>query len=311
MWAISTVATKPLIPLYQPMKSAHTPLVPRIAGEWQLLYKPEKTGCYVNDHTLIRGLDGNWHLFGITRKSLEGSTNDERYFTYGRSNRLLSPHGLEEVQIVCDDGVRAWAPSVVTDGKRYYMHYGPSPMRMATSDELTHWIGHTPVLHDAPLESCHRDSMVLKLADGPWLMYATGLKDRRGVISVFESQDLVNWTFLRYALRTSGNAPLNPPWGATESPFVVEMDGWFYLFVTYTDCSRENYHNTLVFRSQDPIDFGEYTGDNHDEVVITTLHAHAPEIAFDDGRWFITTCGWRNFGVPIEGAVAIAELQWG
>jgi hypothetical protein len=24
----------------------------------------------------------------------------------------------------------------------------------------------------------------------------------------------------------------------------------------------------------------------------------------------ITTCGWRNFDVPIEGAVAITKLEW-
>lgn len=285
-------------------------LIPKISGDWHLLYKPEKTGCYVNDHSLIRGLDGHWHLFGITKKTPEINPNEERYFTYGSGSTLLSPRGLDEVQIVCNDGVRAWAPSVVTDGRRYYMHYGPSPLRMATSDDLKHWIGHTPVLHRAPLESCHRDSMVLRMDDGTWLMYVTGVKDRYGVISVFQSTDLINWTFLHYALLTSGKAPLNPSWGATESPYVVFLQGWFYLFVTYTDCSRDTYHNTLVFRSTDPTNFGNYTGDNHDRLVVTTLHAHAPEIIGHEGKWFITTCGWPNFGLPIEGAVAIAELEW-
>lgn len=285
-------------------------IAPRIAGDWQLLYKPEKTGCYVNDHSLIRGLDGNWHLFGITKPTPEIAADQERYFTYGRGSRLISPGGFEEICIVCDNGVRAWAPSVVTDGKRYYMHYGPSPMRMATADELTHWMEHTPVFDETPLDSCHRDSMLLRLNDGSWLMYATGIKDRYGVISVFRSDDLVNWVFIRYALRTSGGAPYNPPWGATESPFVVHLNGWFFLFITYTDCAPENYHNTLVFRSKDPTDFGEYTGNNHDEVVIASLHAHAPEIVCDEGKWYITTCGWRNRGIPIEGAVAIAALEW-
>ena len=36
--------------------------IPSITGDWQLLYKPEKTGCYVNDHSLIRAQDGSWHL---------------------------------------------------------------------------------------------------------------------------------------------------------------------------------------------------------------------------------------------------------
>jgi beta-fructofuranosidase len=137
------------------------------------------------------------------------------------------------------------------------------------------------------------------------------IKDGYGVISVFESKDLVNWYFIRYALRTSGSAPLNPPWGATESPFVVYLHGLYYLFITYTDCRPENYHDTLVFRSSDSREFGEYTGDNENEVVVGRLRAHAPEVVKDaDGNWYITTCGWRNSGVPIEGAVAIASLEW-
>ncbi|TVP76391.1 MAG: hypothetical protein EA353_12145 [Puniceicoccaceae bacterium] len=290
--------------------SAPRTLVPIISGDWQLLYKPEKTGCYVNDHSLIRGLDGRWHLFGITKATPETAADEERYFTYGRGSELITPGGFEEIGIVCNNGVRAWAPSVVTDGRRYFMHYGPSPMRMATSDELRHWMEHTPIFHDAPLDSCHRDSMVLRV-DDHWLMYATGIHERYGVISVFKSSDLVNWTFLKFALRTSGNAPLNPAWGATESPFVVARDGGYYLFMTYTDCRVENYHNTLVFYSKDPTEFGEYTGDNENSVIVARIHAHAPEIVQDtDGRWYITTCGWRNRQVPIEGAVAIAPLDW-
>lgn len=286
--------------------------VPRIASDWQLLYKPEKTGCYVNDHSLIKAHhDGKWHIFGITRDQPEAMPDHERYFTHGAGEKLILPQGLQEINIVCDNGVRAWAPSVVSDGKRYFMHYGPSPMRMATSDEMTHWMENPTYLRNAPFDACHRDSMVLRVAPDRWLMYATGIKDRFGVISVFESSDLVTWDFIRYALVTKGNAPLNPPWGATESPYVVHYDNAWYLFMTYTNCAMENYHNTLVFRSDDPTNFGVYTGDNEDEVVVAKLHAHAPEVVQDDdGKWYITTCGWRGKNTPIEGGVAIAELVW-
>lgn len=286
--------------------------IPAIASEWRPLFKPERFGRYVNDHSLVRHADGRWHLFGITSHAEEGAdyAECERYFVHG-AGALWGDEPMREVGKCCDNGVRAWAPGVIKHGERYFMHYGPSPMRMATSFELGHWMEHTPTISSAPLDSCHRDSMVLKVDDNRWLMYITGIDDKMyGVVSVLESNDLVNWTFLRFALRTSGNAPYNPPWGATESPFVVHMDGVYYLFITYTDCKHHNYHNTLVFRSKDPTDFGNYTGDNEKELIIARIHAHAPEVIEEDGQWYITTCGWRGYNTPVEGGVAVAKLEW-
>ncbi len=285
------------------------PLIPRIVGDWQLLYKPERTGCYVNDHCIVRATDGMWHLFGITRDGPEIMPDYERYFTHGSGKSLISENGFDELGIVCNNGWRAWAPAVVRHNDRYHMFYGPAPMRYATADELTHWMENPVHLIDAPLDSCHRDQMVIQHEDR-WLMYATGIADRCGVISVFESNDLQHWRFIRYALRTTREAPRNPPWGATESPFVVAIDSAFYLFITYTDCAPNGYHDTLVFRSEDPTDFGTYTGNNATETV-TQLHAHAPEvIQDDDGQWYITSCGWRGCGTVIEGGVGIAPILW-
>ena len=39
---------------------------PRISSEWRILFKPEKNGNYVNDHCIVKGSDGKWHLYGIT-----------------------------------------------------------------------------------------------------------------------------------------------------------------------------------------------------------------------------------------------------
>ena len=40
--------------------------IPYISNEWRILFKPEKYGNYVNDHTIVKGSDGDWHLYGIT-----------------------------------------------------------------------------------------------------------------------------------------------------------------------------------------------------------------------------------------------------
>ena len=84
----------------------------------------------------------------------------------------------------------------------------------------------------------------------------------------------------------------------------------YYLFITYTNCSAETYSNTLVFCSDNPRFFGEYNGDGEGTKPITTLFAHAPEILQENGKYYITTCGWRTKPIPHEGAVSIAELKW-
>ena len=56
---------------------------PTIAGPWRLLFKPQRTGCYINDHTVLRAHDGVWHLFGITRPTWEINPDHERYFAHG------------------------------------------------------------------------------------------------------------------------------------------------------------------------------------------------------------------------------------
>lgn len=79
---------------------------------------------------------------------------------------------------------------------------------------------------------------------------------------------------------------------------------------SYTDCSTDNYHNTVVFVSKDPENFGTYWGGSDGDTFCTKLHAHAPEVLLSGDGMFITTCGWRGWGTPIEGAVAIAKLTW-
>lgn len=95
-----------------------------------------------------------------------------------------------------------------------------------------------------------------------------------------------------------------------ESPFVVKKDDYYYLFVTYTDCSDATYNDTLVFASTNPMSFGCYMGSEDPAASITHLYAHAPEILTENGKDYITTCGWRTKPNPNPGCVSIAELKW-
>lgn len=279
---------------------------PVIAGEWQVLFRPEKNGNYVNDHTVVRGADGLWHLYGIT--SFGGHSYEERYFAHGRGARLDAP--FEECGRVVDRGTLAWAPCVIGKGDNYYMFYGPSPTSLAVSFDMFEWYGYPVTLLDEPPMAAHRDHFVLKLDEDLYLMYVAGTRDGKGAISLFSSQDLLTWRFEGFALTSGGRAPLRNGCGAMESPFVLKKDGLFYLFLTYTDCSDETYNDTLVFCSADPRYFGEYDGEAGALQPIAKLKAHAAEILIEDGRYFITTCGWLDKPVPHRGCVSVAPLAW-
>lgn len=290
---------------------ARRKLIPKIDGDWKPLFIPERTGRYVNDHSVIQAADGSWHLFAITSLNDGIDPEFERYFVHGWGTGL--DEGFTNEQKAIDHGTRAWAPGVIEHKGKYYMYYGPSPAKLAVSGDLHHWINHDIKLIGAPLESCHRDHMVMKLNDDTWLMYVVGLRNGTGCVSVFVSNDLISWRFVQYALITGSRAPLKPAWGAVESPYVVELEGYYYLFVTYTDCRKDNYHDTLVFRSPNPYNFGIFGGEgDEEETPVARLYGHASEIIRNpsDGAWYITTCGWRGMGVPHEGGVSIAKLIW-
>ncbi len=281
---------------------------PYISSDWRVLFRPTKNGNYVNDHTIITGADGKWHLYGIT--SFTGHPYDERYFVHGVGEDLTQE--FREVGRSIDRGTLAWSPCVINKGENYYMFYGPSPTSLAVSFDMNEWYGTKVLLNNEPLMGAHRDHFVLKISENEYLMYVVGVCEKKGAISCFTSSDLLNWDFIGFALSSGESAPLKPAWGAFESPFVIKKDGGYYLFVTYTDCEDYNYNDTLVFYSKDPKNFGKYYGENGEGVMpIAKICAHAPEIIESEGKYYITTCGWREKPLPIKGAVAIAMLEWG
>jgi beta-fructofuranosidase len=284
---------------------------PEIVGEWKLLFKPQKTGSYINDHTLIKGPDGQWHVIGITRLG-NSDPHKEFYFAHGVGKNLAAGN-FEEKEKLCDYGKLAYAPHAIKYDDTYYMFWSPLVCHLDVSKDLFKWERRPDVIPKPPHEH-FRDTMVFEVQKGAWLMYATAKEKngKYGLVSLYSSYDLFNWSFLGYALRTDGKAPLNPKWGATESPFVIYYEGWYYLSITYTDSSPENYANTLVFRSGNPYNFGTYTGDNEGDIVVSKLKTHAPEYVYDDEakQWYITYCGWLGKKIPFEGGVAIAPLKW-
>ena len=102
--------------------------------------------------------------------------------------------------------------------------------------------------------------------------------------------------------------------GSDVEELVFKRDGEYWLSITYTTSAGgpAEYHDTILFRSTNPFDFGTYSGD--ESHIAARLYAHAPEYIVDpdNGQWYVTSCGWRGdaFGTVIPGSVAIRELDW-
>ena len=289
---------------------------PQLGGAgWRPLFTPVRTGVGVNDHCVVRGLDGYWHVFRITSPAPAIDPQQDRWFCHG-AGRSLAAGEFKERGRVCDFGRRAWAPTVAFDGEQWVMLYGPDLLQAAISDDprFDHWQEVPCSVVGAPVGAVMRDGMILRLDDDTWLLYSTGKRGHEGAVSVCVSENLLDWRFVRFALRTTPEAPKQPPWGATESPFVFRHGNEFWLSITYTASTEgpSGYHETLLFRSDNPFDFGTFSGDERE--VAARIEAHAPEYLLDPetDQWYVTSAGWPGapFGTVIPGSVAIRELDW-
>lgn len=290
--------------------------VPHIASPFVHLYDPGTSRgqagqhWYTNDHAVFRGTDGLWHATGICGVRPAEPFTGEQVFFHARGESL-AVGGWQE----CPPSLTArpelgeqflWAPHVVHDGQRYVMayaagglpvtpehpmgscdHYG---LYFAHSEDGVTWNRHplNPLFRDP---GHARDPMLLRVGDG-WLLYSTsvvGETDRRGAVRLRRSPDLEHWSGARVVNVQEGPHDFGRD---AESPFVVEREGVFYLFVCR---AMSSYRDTRVYASRDPTRF---------EQEVARLDVHAAEVVQDGDDWYITDTGWDRHGLYA------ARLEW-
>jgi hypothetical protein len=299
--------------------------VPRIAGPWRPLFRPARAGYYVNDHVIFRDAAGRFRLLGITDRS-RGDHRSERRFAQGVCETFPPPDAMREEAPVADFGELAWAPWVVRDGATWHLFWSPHRLEHMTSPDGAGWSGRRTAIR-APMHPFFRDAMVLAVAPGQWLLYATGRGRWFSRVDLYQSFDLEGWQYVGAALRTGPGSERNSAFASTETPHVVEHEGRYYLSVTYNNDSRfwaplwllarrwrrpETYSDTRVFASEHPYGFGCYRGRCGAPSQIVRLEAHAPRLLRhpDTGAWWITTAGWPWAATLTRGEVAVAPLAW-
>ena len=308
-----------------PSASPSPVYIPRIAGAWQALFRPERSGSYINDHTIFRDAEGNWRLIGITSKT-DGDYSREKYFAVGMSADFPPEGGMTELEPVSDFSELAWAPHVIHDGEKYRMFWSPHKLHQMESKDGIVWENHE-VTMPVPFHKFFRDGMVLQVAENQWLLYTTARGAYYSQVDIYQSFDLEQWQYIRTALGSGFGSERNSPFSSMEAPFVVDHQGHYYLSLTYNNDSfflhgilltfkvwlnPASYNETLVFHSDNPYDFGVYRGRGNSPTLLTELETHAPEFVHhpETDSWYVTTAGWPWVATLTSGEAAVAPLEW-
>ena len=156
------------------LKSPETKLlIPRQANEYVWIYKPAgdhffgpdtkhlKEGQWYdewvpNDHTLVKDENGKWHIMGITHPLVESNPiregiHEGEFASFhaissaASFKETLKEHHYSDLPRILPPKERPaeplanHAPYIVKKDGLYYMIYGPSPLRLAVSSDLSKW----------------------------------------------------------------------------------------------------------------------------------------------------------------------------
>ena len=288
--------------------------IPRINSDYITIYHPVgnrydgpdgkelKSGmwydCWVpNDHTVILGPDENWHIFGITHP-LTSAVNihegEVQLFHAVASRQVFDENHYDSVfqdkPLILPPKDRSkeiseiHSPFIVKKDALYYMVYGPSPMRLATSVDLYSWELKGEIFYES--DGC-RDPHVLYHNNRYFMTYCS-----LNEVRVRESEDLLNWKKPQTILTL-------PDGIAPESPLIIFHNNMFYLFVCcwdgnwdYQTVTQAYQHKTLVYVADKINNFIV-------EQPVNILDAHAPEIFIDSNKYFISSAEWPTRGISV------------
>ncbi len=286
--------------------------IPRLAGPWVNVYQPQpavypgpdaptfRAGqCYErwvpNDFTMIAGPDGRWHALGITHPDGGANVHEAEWLAFhaaapvGPFAAHLREGAWEQLPHVLPPGERPgerpelWAPFCYAHNGVYYLYYGPTEMRLATSTDLYRWEPQGMVFGG---EEGARDPCVVWRHGRHVMVYIAG-----HTLYVRESHDLRHWGERR-AIFTLGRP------GSPESPYLVLRPEGNYLFYCIWDGTNTDYDDRTSVLFSETLDFTQAP-------VVAELRAHAPEVVCDErGDWYLA-----SVERPYRG-VSVAPLAW-
>ena len=300
---------------------------PAIDTEWWQVAGNPDLGSYNTDRqqpvdfAVWQAGDGTWQLWSCIRNTSCGEKTRLLYRWEGSSLTTANwqPKGIamEADTTLGETSGGLQAPYVFRMKDTWYMFYGGwDRICLATSTDgktfsrVINDRGQTDLFRGPFMNT--RDAMVLR-DHNLFYCYYSGHTDHLGMTeengqkiiqpyksAVFcrTSADLKHWSE-PVMVSAGGEAGNQSDWygGASECPFVVKKDGWYYLF--RNQVYGENSLNTQ-YASANPFDFGV----GNDDFTIGTLPVAAPEIVSADGEYYIF---YLNPGLN---GIRASKLNW-
>ncbi len=268
----------------------------------------------VVDHAIWPSRDGKWHVWACVRGTRIG-----RVF-YGWEGDAIDQKNWKPVGVTMrvdrsrGESINDWygeewiqAPHVIVHDDTYWMFYGghntelgEHQICLATSKDGRTFQRYKNAQGYSRLfvgPGGTRDPMVLRVGN-QWVCYYcannTG-KRRPNKVFARTSTDLINWSDYREV--SWGGFASGTHAVSSECPFVVYVDGYYYLFRTseYYPLAR-----THVYRSKDPFNFG--LGD--DSKWVQTLRISASEVVQLGDQYYISSVE------DLKGGIQLFHLKW-
>ncbi len=281
------------IPIYQPQPDVYRG-VPTNSFTPGVTYNQ----WICNDFSILRD-DNTWHMIGITHPRPQGFTDDFHYdsdvheaefqlfhCTAGAENgdvflREGSFQDGEKILYPADrpgESQEIWAPHLLKRNGKFEIVYSPGAMRSVATEDFVHF--EKPRVLFSGKSGASRDPFLWE-EDGLYqFIWLDGDK-----LQLRTSRDFVDWN--------EEKTLYTPPFAraACESPFLMKREGYYYLFWCIHDGKNGCYDNRTYVFAAETLEGLEGTAP------IAMLDAHAPEIVYDGGRYFILSVFYPENGI--------------
>ena len=289
--------------------------LPVVDGTWWQIAGNPDLGSYTSeqqqpvDFGIWQAADGTWQLWSCIRKTNCGGNTRLFYRWEGKSltDRNWTPMGIAMMADTSlgETSGGLQAPFVIKKDKIYYMVYGDwGNICLAQSTDGKYFKrvlneNGNPALFSGPYNNT-RDPMVIRINNLYYLYYMGHKQDKKPSSAIFcrTSPDLYCWSEPMMVSAGGVAATMSDWWGGdAECPFVLVMDGRYYLF------RNQRYGETNLntqYCSTNPMNFGV----NDDRFLIGTLAVAAPEIILYNDQYYIAAL------LPSLKGIRMAKLTW-